>query len=554
MKKLLLVAFAATTCLVYLLLLNQTSASSKAVLDMLELVAAIAVGVALVQVIEYFIVDVYLQKANSRDTTDLFQLAISVFLYSLLGVAVAKFGFGLDVTQLLATSAVLSVIVGFALQSTLGNFFSGIAIEIEQPISIGDFVKTGDVEGVVEYIKWRSIFIRSVDDSLIHIPNSEFTNAIFEVRPKNRSTLLRVPFSAPGWVPPSRVIRIAWQVIKNHNILDVESDPPPRVLMRGLDGSSGSVNFELTYASRNVIQRELLEGTFLERLWYALSREGIPMTFYGSGVDAEEHSVGLLFDSPALADSLVNSPPMFTAARGAADTARVDRYKALLSEVQLFSSLTAEELQVLALGAVSYYFTRGEYIDSDKSRYGHLHILASGQIRLENRSEQIAVDVQNKNGKYRFMEKELEHISSSYAKYVGPIAYAAVISAATETNDMFQLYQTLALRINNQQEREKFLSNSPKGRTLDVGKGAVWGGKSFLTGSEEQKVVGSVVSECEVVTVSPSVVSKIIEARPEIIDYLLKAAIQQQLCFAATEVEQTQLKQTVQTFYSSLAG
>jgi small-conductance mechanosensitive channel len=58
--------------------------------------------------------------------------------------------------QLLATSAVGAVVVGFALQDTLGNLFAGLAIQIEKPFRVGQWIRVGDHEGQVEEVTWRA--------------------------------------------------------------------------------------------------------------------------------------------------------------------------------------------------------------------------------------------------------------------------------------------------------------------------------------------------------------------------------------------------------------
>src|SRR5206468_3446077 len=74
---------------------------------------------------------------------------------------------------LLASSAVLGVIVGFASQRTLGNFVAGIMIAIAQPIRLGDVVKVGGVEGTVEEIGLTFTFIRTAENVRLVIPNEK---------------------------------------------------------------------------------------------------------------------------------------------------------------------------------------------------------------------------------------------------------------------------------------------------------------------------------------------------------------------------------------------
>ena len=74
--------------------------------------------------------------------------------------------------QLLTTSAVGAVVVGFALQDTLGNLFAGLAIQIEKPFRVGQWVQFGDREGQVQEITWRATKLRTKAGQFLIVPNS----------------------------------------------------------------------------------------------------------------------------------------------------------------------------------------------------------------------------------------------------------------------------------------------------------------------------------------------------------------------------------------------
>ena len=74
--------------------------------------------------------------------------------------------------QLLTTSAVGAVVVGFALQDTLGNLFAGLAIQIEKPFRVGHWIQVGDREGQVQEITWRATKLRTKAGEFLIVPNS----------------------------------------------------------------------------------------------------------------------------------------------------------------------------------------------------------------------------------------------------------------------------------------------------------------------------------------------------------------------------------------------
>ena len=101
---------------------------------------------------------------------------------------------------LLASSAVLGIIVGFASQRTLGNFVAGLLIAFTQPLRLGDTVTLEDAEGVVEEIGLIYTFVRLDNDDRLVIPNEKLAsdtirNATIRSREKVAEITVQVPLS-----------------------------------------------------------------------------------------------------------------------------------------------------------------------------------------------------------------------------------------------------------------------------------------------------------------------------------------------------------------------
>ena len=74
--------------------------------------------------------------------------------------------------KILATTAVGAVVIGFALQDTLGNLFSGLAIQVEKPFRVGQWVTIGGTDGVVTEVTWRATKMRTKAGNFVIVPNS----------------------------------------------------------------------------------------------------------------------------------------------------------------------------------------------------------------------------------------------------------------------------------------------------------------------------------------------------------------------------------------------
>ncbi len=99
---------------------------------------------------------------------------------------------------LLASSAVLGVIIGFASQQTLGNFVAGLLIATTQPVRIGDRVSYAGEDGVVEEIGLTYTFIRTVDRRRLVVPNSKLaSDTIVNSSIRSRETFAEVSLPVP---------------------------------------------------------------------------------------------------------------------------------------------------------------------------------------------------------------------------------------------------------------------------------------------------------------------------------------------------------------------
>jgi len=99
---------------------------------------------------------------------------------------------------LLASSAVLGVIIGLAAQQTLGNFIAGLLIATTQPVRIGDRVSYAGESGVVEEIGLTYTFIRTVDRRRLVVPNSKLaSDSIVNASIRSRETFAEVSVAVP---------------------------------------------------------------------------------------------------------------------------------------------------------------------------------------------------------------------------------------------------------------------------------------------------------------------------------------------------------------------
>jgi small-conductance mechanosensitive channel/CRP-like cAMP-binding protein len=111
---------------------------------------------------------------------------IAACIYVCSGLAMMGFVFGLPLQGIVATSGVLAIVLGLALQNTLGDVFSGLSLSVEKPYDVGDAIQLeGGVEGEVIQINWRSTHLRNTQNDVVIIPHSSMA----KMRIQNHSAL-----------------------------------------------------------------------------------------------------------------------------------------------------------------------------------------------------------------------------------------------------------------------------------------------------------------------------------------------------------------------------
>jgi len=139
---------------------------------------------------------------------------------------------------LLASSAVLAVIVGLASQQVLGNFIAGLVIALTQPVRIGDRVTYAGVEGTVEEIGMTYTFIRTPDRRRLIVPNSKLaSDTIVNASIRNRETFAKVSVTIPLTADIEAIVEALRAVVAAEQDAEVylESlDAPANVVVRAL--------------------------------------------------------------------------------------------------------------------------------------------------------------------------------------------------------------------------------------------------------------------------------------------------------------------------------
>ncbi|MEO5733940.1 MAG: mechanosensitive ion channel family protein, partial [Rubrivivax sp.] len=129
------------------------------------------------------VTDTRIKRGEDIDRTTVDALVkLARLVVVILALLTAAQTLGFQITGLLALGGVGGIAVGFAAKDLLANFFGGLAIYLDRPFSVGEWIRSPDkaIEGTVEYISWRHTRVRAFNKNPIYVPNSLFSSIVVE--------------------------------------------------------------------------------------------------------------------------------------------------------------------------------------------------------------------------------------------------------------------------------------------------------------------------------------------------------------------------------------
>jgi CRP-like cAMP-binding protein len=267
--------------------------------------------------------------------------------------------------QLLTTSAVGAVVVGFALQDTLGNLFAGLAIQIEKPFRVGQWVQIGEREGQVQEITWRATKLRTKAGQFLVVPNSFISKEpVLNYSEPIIPTRIDVEVGASYGVPPNDVKRAMHEAMANSPL--VMRAPEPQVTIRTFGDSA--INYLAQFWIEDYAVDRTARDQVRTNIWYTFRRHNIEIPW----------PIQIQYERD---EEPIRTESHITTAAGQ------------LASVDLFKTLSQQARHALATLASHHLFAAGESIVRQDAEGDSMFVLMKGQARvvLEPSGQEVAV-------------------------------------------------------------------------------------------------------------------------------------------------------------------
>ena len=184
---------------------------------------------------------------------------------------------GLDVGNLAVFSGGLGIGLGLGFQTIAKNFASGLILLFEQPVKVGDRVEVAGLQGDIVTIGFRATWVRTNDNVVVVVPNSEFIELqVTNLTLNDRSVRINVPVSVDYSSDPERVRKCLMDVARAHP--DVLENPKPDVIFKGFGDSAMDFNLRIWTAKR-VTNPGVMASELYFKMHLLLMRDGIQIPY-----------------------------------------------------------------------------------------------------------------------------------------------------------------------------------------------------------------------------------------------------------------------------------
>ena len=272
---------------------------------------------------------------------------------------------GFSVAGLITTSAVLTAVLGFALQDTLGNLMGGLALQLDSSIKVGDWISlgVGQPSGQVVDIRWRYTAIETRSWDTIIVPNSMLMKGQVTVTGRRVGAPLRarrqIDFQVDFRTPPTEVIAAVRTALTSDRPPLVDAEPPLQVLFIGIKDSVAA--YAVRYWLVDLACDDPTDSEVRIRVYFALQRAGIELSIPAQAVFVSHD------------DEARRSRKQQDAHHG-----RV----AALAAIDVFAPLDADERARLADRLRRAPFAAGEAITREGDRDDGLYIIVAGAAEV----------------------------------------------------------------------------------------------------------------------------------------------------------------------------
>jgi small-conductance mechanosensitive channel len=336
---------------------DNPAASADTIISVIKLILLGIVGYLLVRALNFVFFGLAF-RLKRIDAPTLIRNIFTIVAFTIFFLIAFTFLFPkVNLGALFTTSALFGVILGLALQDTLGNFFAGISLQADRPFQVGDVITVGAQRhtGIVEEISWRAIKIRTFSNHVVLIANSNAAKEPIEVCPRDNLNARLVFFNTLYTDSPAKTIHVVREAVREADNVSDKVAPVVRIKNLGDNG----VDYEVKYWLVDYAKYNDTDALVRQRIWYAFRRAGLNFAYPTRTLFLERTMKPVVRDGDG--------------------GALIER----LSAVDLFAPLSVEETGMLAQAAVRHVFAPGESVIRAGEPGSSMFVVHNGRVQVQ---------------------------------------------------------------------------------------------------------------------------------------------------------------------------
>jgi len=317
----------------------------------------VAVGLVLI-LLSFLFQGLFAKAAVPRILSDVL-LVLLLIGFALYRMSVS----GVNLGGIITTSAVITGVIAFSLQETLGNLWGGIALQLDNTCRLGDWIRVEGVTGQIVGIRWRCLAVATNSGETVMIPNAHLI--------KNQVTVLarrgdqkipwrrRVEFPVAYDVAPSKVIAVVETALARAEIPYVATEPA--AFCTCIEFGDQSIRYGVLYWLADLAQDLVTDSQILAHVFATLARHDMEMP---------------------LPRRVLLTPRALDAKRAAVAHRELVARTDVLAHIPLFAKLTDGERRALAAELAEAPYLAGDVISREGEVSDSMFVLASGGVAV----------------------------------------------------------------------------------------------------------------------------------------------------------------------------
>jgi small-conductance mechanosensitive channel/CRP-like cAMP-binding protein len=311
-------------------------------------------AVFLIALVDRYVWELYFKQQLNIEVPKFLTEVVRIAILLLIVFLVLEIKYQTTLNSLLFTSGFAAIILGLAMQDTVGNIIAGLALQLSKPYQHGDWLIVDNRHAEVIEVNWRATRLRTMDDIVIEIPHRQMAaqNIVNLNRPTRRHAM-RLSVGIDYSAAPTRVKDVMLHATSNAK--GVAPEPKPKVYLKHFGDSS--IEYEIKFWLEDHSTYYDVCDSIRTNVWYSLHRHGIKIPFPMRTVQLERPSRDKQQEVQSAARLILRRQP-------------------------LFRSLTDAQLDALLPRGQAIHFGRGEKLIEQGDDGNSMFILVSGEANV----------------------------------------------------------------------------------------------------------------------------------------------------------------------------